>query len=82
MIDERQHTRIKGALELRGLSLSSIARDLDVAPTTVSIVSRGIRRSRRIEAAIARAIGCEPAVLWPQRYQSENQTEEASMAIT
>lgn len=80
MIDERQHTRIKGALELRGLSLSSIARDLDVAPTTVSIVSRGIRRSRRIEAAIAQAIGCEPAMLWPQRYHSKSQTEEAAMA--
>lgn len=80
MIDERQHHRIKGALELRGLSLSAIARELDVAPTTVSIVSRGIRRSRRIEAAIAQAIGCEPAALWPQRYQSTNRAKEAPMA--
>jgi len=68
MIDDRQHARIKGALALRGLTLSSIARDLGVAPGTVSIVSRGFRRSRRIESAIAMALGCSPAELWPERY--------------
>jgi len=80
MIDDRQHDRIKGALELRGLSLSAIARELDVAPTTVSIVSRGIRRSRRIEAAIASAIGVAPAELWPGRYLAGKQDQEAPMA--
>lgn len=80
MVDDKLHARIKGALALKGINLSMIARDLGVAPTTVSIVSRGFRRSRRIEAAIAHAIGCEPAVLWRQRYQSENQAEEAAMA--
>ncbi|WP_183996075.1 helix-turn-helix domain-containing protein [Sphingomonas kyeonggiensis] len=70
MIDDRQHARIKGALALRGLTLSSIARDLGVAPGTVSIVSRGFRRSRRIESAIAVALGCSPADLWPERYST------------
>ena len=68
VIDDKQHARIKSALALRGATLSSIARDLNVAPGTVSIVSRGFRRSRRIEKAIADAVGRSPAELWPQRY--------------
>lgn len=68
MIDEAQHARIKSALALKGASLSSIARELDVAPGTVSIVSRGFRRSRRIERAIADAVGSTPENLWPSRY--------------
>lgn len=70
MIDDKQHARIKSALALRGATLSSIARDLGVAPGTVSIVSRGYRRSRRIEKAIADALGRSPAELWPNRYAS------------
>lgn len=79
MIDDRQHARIKSALFLRGESLSSIARQLDVAPTTVSIVSRGFRRSRRIEQAIATALGCSPAQLWPERYSKEPLEKEVKM---
>jgi Ner family transcriptional regulator len=80
MIDDKLHARIKGALALRGMNLSSIARDLDVAPTTVSIVCRGFRRSRRIERAIADAIGCAPAELWPLRYPSVSSKGEVTMA--
>jgi lambda repressor-like predicted transcriptional regulator len=68
MIDDKRHARIKAALELHGSSLSDIARRLDVAPTTISIVSRGFRRSRRIEAAIADRLGVSAAQLWPDRY--------------
>lgn len=75
MIAERQHQRIKGALKLRGSSLSAVARSLDVAPTTVTIVSKGIRRSRRIEAAIASALGMTPDALWPDRYNDSNSVE-------
>ena len=79
MIDDKLHAKIKGALTLRGHSLSTIARELDVAPTTVSIVSRGFRRSRRIEHAIAMAIGCSPAELWPQRYSPMPIKKETQM---
>ena len=82
MIDDKLHARIKGALALRGQNLSTIARDLGVAPTTVSIVSRGFRRSRRIEQAIAEAIGCPPARLWPDRYCNVKQQQEARMEET
>lgn len=68
MIDDKRHARIKSALMLRGTSLSSIARDLGVSPGTVSIVSRGFRRSRRIEAAIAKALEASPKDIWPDRY--------------
>lgn len=71
MVDEKQHSRIKAALSLRGRSLSDVARDLEVAPTTVSIVSRGFRRSRRIEAAIAGELGMRPAQIWPDRYRDD-----------
>lgn len=68
MVEDKTHERIKSALALHHSSLSSIARDLGVAPGTVSIVSRGYRRSRRIEKAIADALSTSPAALWPARY--------------
>jgi Ner family transcriptional regulator len=77
MIDEKQHVKIKAALSLRGISLSAIARQLSVAPTTITIVSKGYRRSRRIELAIADALDCTPAQLWPDRYVQEPAKENA-----
>lgn len=68
MSDEEQHARIKAALALRGITLSSIAKELRVAPTTVTIVSKGHRRSRRIETALAQAVGATPEQIWPNRY--------------
>ena len=44
MIDEKRHNRIKAALQLKGSSLSAVARHLNVTPTTVSTVSRGFRK--------------------------------------
>ncbi len=79
MLDDKLHARIKGALVLKGLNLSSIARDLGVTPSSVSIVSRGFRRSRRIEQAIADALGCNPADLWPLRYECPSDDSEVPM---
>ncbi|MGC5799008.1 helix-turn-helix domain-containing protein [Sphingomonas sp. NFX23] len=70
MIDEKRHARIKAALQLKGSSLSAVARDLNVTATTVSTVSRGFRRSRRIESRIATELGCKPEDLWPERYKA------------
>ncbi len=55
-------------LRLAGSSLADVARELGVAPTTVTSVSQGMRRSRRIEAAIAGKLNEAPAQLWPERY--------------
>ena len=82
MIDERQHQRIRAALALKGITLTSIARKLDVKPTTITIVSKGYRRSKRIEQAIADAIGTSPAALWPSRYPADSEKEEVPMTAT
>ena len=75
MSDEEQHARIKAALALRGITLSSIAKDLRVKPTTVTIVSKGHRRSRRIEEALATAVGSTAAQIWPDRYPEKRSFE-------
>ncbi|WP_416358903.1 helix-turn-helix domain-containing protein [Brevundimonas aurantiaca] len=81
MIDDKRHARIKSALSLKHISLSDIARSLAVTPSTVSIVSRGYRRSRRVEQAIADALGQRPEEIWPDRYRSRavKRREEAAM---
>lgn len=82
MVDDKRHARIKSALRLKHLTLSDIARSLNVTPGTVSIVSRGFRRSRRIEHAIAEALGFSAEELWPDRYQTAGRshaTKEAAM---
>lgn len=63
-----QHERIKMRLRLAGSSLAEVARELSVAGTTVTSVSQGYRRSRRIESAIADKLGVTPGSLWPDRY--------------
>ncbi len=78
-IDDRRHVRIKSALSLKGLSLSDIARQLRVTPSTVSIVSRGFRRSRRVECAIAAALDMDHATLWPERRRQANPEGEVEM---
>ena len=81
----RQHERIKMRLRLKGSSLAQIARELGLAPTTVTIVSQGFRRSRRIEAAIAARLGVAPARLWPERYMPTDESRhlnEQGLALT
>lgn len=68
MVDLKQHELTKLRLRLAGSSFSKIARELCVAPSTVTSVSQGYRRSRRIEQAIACTLGEMPAELWPDRY--------------
>ena len=68
VLDLQQHELIKMRLRLVGSSLSAIARELDVRATTVTSVSQGYRRSRRIEQAIAIKLQERPEQLWPDRY--------------
>ena len=63
-----QHEFIKMRLRLAGSSLACIARELGIQPTTVTATSQGKRRSRRIEQAIARKLGCTPHSLLPGRH--------------
>ncbi|MBN8736345.1 MAG: helix-turn-helix domain-containing protein [Xanthomonadales bacterium] len=66
--NQKRHEQIKMRLRLMGSSLSDVARELGVAATTVTSVSQGARRSRRIEALIAVKLKTTPARLWPDRY--------------
>lgn len=71
-----QHEHIKWALGVRGTSFSEVARSLDVSATSVSLVSKGRSRSKRIEEALAKETGFTPAQLWPFHYceQAEGAT--------
>lgn len=71
----RHHEQIKLRLRLVGSSLSAVARELNVAATTVTCVSQGHRRSRRIEAAIAAKLDSPPEELWPERYPASARSE-------
>jgi lambda repressor-like predicted transcriptional regulator len=53
----------------RGISLSDIARDLGKNLSVLSRVNHGQRRSREIEAAIARALGLSVADAFPEWYR-------------
>jgi len=68
VLNEQTHLWIKQTLVTKGSSLGQIARSEGVTTSTVSIVSRGYRRSRRLELAIATAVDSTPQALWPERY--------------
>lgn len=63
-----QHEWIKSRLRLAGSSLAKVAKELGLSPTTVTIVSQGMRRSRRVESAISAKLGIPAATLWPEKY--------------
>ena len=71
MSADEQHDHVKWLLRMRGTSLASIARSLNVEPSAVTIVSKGRGRSKRIEAAIAEATGLSPDQLWPENYNKK-----------
>ena len=58
---------IRAELAARGKPIAALARDLGVS---IQTVSAAIRRptSRRVERAIARALGMAPREIWPDRY--------------
>lgn len=65
---QAKHEFLKTALRLHGTSMAEVARQLGVTHTTVSLVSKGKNRSRRVEMALASSIGTTPEVLFPDRY--------------
>ena len=58
----------RALLQERGISLSDIARDLGKDLSVVSRVNGGQRRSREIEAAIARSLGLSMREAFPEWY--------------
>ena len=66
-----RHNMIKNGLHEIGVSLSGLARELDVSKTSVVTVSQGHRRSHRIQEAIAQKLGLLPEELFPDRYEKD-----------
>ncbi len=62
------HERLKAELRIRGTSLAQISRDLGVTDSALSLIGKGFHRSRRIEKALADAVGSTPEALFPDRY--------------
>jgi|GEM_PF-1766690 len=75
-IDRAKHARIKCELELRGLSLADLAKQLGVGASAVSSVSLGKSRSGRIEKHIATAVEQRVEDLFPERYSHRQKTNE------
>lgn len=70
-VDLLRHSDVKLRLRERGSSLTQIANETGVLQSTVTVVSQGYRRSKRIEAAIALALGLTPQELFPERYSAQ-----------
>ncbi len=62
--DPLMRRRIKAALALAGLTQAELARELGVAAATVCQVVGGVKRSRRIQDAIAAALRLPFDSLW------------------
>jgi len=65
--DVTKREMIKALLRSRGSSLSKVARELDLKPSTISSVLVG-SRSLRVERAIADVLRTTPEKIWPERY--------------
>ena len=71
MDDEYCHEMVRARLRLAGTSFSDIARELNITPASVSLVSQGRRRSRKVERTIAAKLGTTPEQIWPAFYKQE-----------
>lgn len=67
-----EHEQRKCDLRMRGTSLREIAAAEGVLPSSVSAVSQGRRRSRRIEAAIAHALDRRVEDVFHDRYKKDS----------
>lgn len=65
------HERVKAELRIRGTSLAQVSRELGVSDSWLTLVGKGFYRSKRIEKALADALGTTPEKLYPERYQEE-----------
>lgn len=71
MEDEFCHEMIRARLRMAGSSFTALAQELGITPASVSLVSQGRRRSRKIEQIIAVKLDTTPQNIWPDRYEQE-----------
>jgi lambda repressor-like predicted transcriptional regulator len=65
------HERTKAELRIRGTSLARLARELGVTDSALTLVGKRMCRSRKIEKALADALGVAPAALFPDHSEGE-----------
>jgi len=58
------HDEVKRRLKAKHVSFMSIASELSVSPSLVTMVCQGHRRSYKIARAIAAHLGQEPSEIW------------------
>ena len=73
--DLRQHERLKYLLRLADSSMAEISRELGLKQNTLTTVSKGYGRSKRIQNAIAAKLGKAPEKIWPERYEVKGGTK-------
>ena len=66
--DGNQREAIKFALRLRGMTLADVGKALGVSGSTVSIVVKGERRSRRVAEYVATVLNASVDDLFPGLY--------------
>lgn len=59
------NNRVKSLLVLNGIKQVTIARELSVRPSSVSLIVSGKKTSKRIRKAIARMLKMKIEDLWP-----------------
>jgi lambda repressor-like predicted transcriptional regulator len=69
--EKQRHVHIRHALYLKGITLADIARSLNISQGSVSQVSVGRSRSKRVEKALASALNTTTEQLFPDRYSKK-----------
>lgn len=59
---------IKARLRSKGISMSDIARSLDLTPSTIHAVVSGRSHSRRVALRISAELELRPSDIWPEKY--------------
>jgi transcriptional regulator with XRE-family HTH domain len=65
------NNKVKAMMVIKGIKQVDICRRLDVRPSTVSLIVSGKKKSARIRAAIAKALGVPVADLWPKNNEQK-----------
>jgi lambda repressor-like predicted transcriptional regulator len=72
------HERIKYKLRMQGYSLTDVSRILEVSKPTLTLISLGQQRSRRVESGLASILGEKLSEAFPDRYRILDNDQETA----
>lgn len=67
------HEFIKAQLRIRQTSLAETGRLLGIKTGTMSAISQGIGKSKRVQRKLAEILDIPPSTLWPERFEKQNE---------